>query len=128
MDIIMDFIRTILGQNEDNTETEAESIETSLTIDDKESTIEREIIKCQMKHGRLLPSTSKALRKKYGTLGLFGYLRCPEVDRTIQRLAKRRYRGHCSVKAEQEQLTKTLKPVIDHFFKKKKDEFDNMAL
>ena len=63
MDIIMDFIRTILGQNRDNIETEHESIETSLTIDDDESTIEREIIKCQMKHGRLLPSTSKALRK-----------------------------------------------------------------
>ncbi len=124
----MDFIKTILGQNRDNTETEAESIETSLTFDDKKSIIEREIIKCQMKHGRLLPSTSKALRKKYGFLGFFGNHRCPEVDRTIQRLAKRRHRGHCSAKAEQEQLTKTIKPIIDHFFKKKKDEFDNMAL
>ena len=128
MDIIKDIIETILGQNEDNTETEAESIETSLTIDDKESTIEREIIKCQMKHGRLLPSTSKALRKKYGYFSSFGRLWCPEVDRTIQRLAKRRQRGHCSVKAEQEQLVKTVKPIVDLIFKKKKDEWDNMAL
>ena len=128
MDIIKDIIETILGHNEDNIETEAESIETSLNIDDKESIIEREIIKCQMKHGRLLSSTGKALRKKFGHFSRFGYYNCHEVDRTIQRLAKRRYRGHCSVKAEQEQLTKTLKPVIDHFFKKKKDEFDNSAL
>lgn len=119
MDIINDIIETILGQNRDNAETEAESIETSLIIDDKESTIEREMIKCQMKNGRLLPSTSKALRKKYGKLSMFGVYYCPEVDRTIRRLAKRRYRGHCSVKAEQEQLTKTLKPVMDYFLKKK---------
>ena len=128
MELLKDIIETVLGHNEDNTETEAESIETSLTLDDKNSTIEREIIKCQRKNGRLLPTTSKALRKKYGRLTMFGWYSCPEVDRAIQRLAKRRYRGHCSVKAEDEKVARTIKPIIDQIFKKKEEEYNHMAL
>lgn len=120
MDILRDILETFLRQNKESDETENESIETELTLDDDESTIEREIIKCQMKHGRLLIQTGKALRKRYQNwTSMSGDPRSDKVDRTIRRLAKRRYRGHCSVKAEQEQLEKTLKPVIDYFLKKK---------
>ena len=120
MDLLRDILETFLRQNKESDETENESIETELTLDDDESTIEREIIKCQMKHGRLLIQTGKALRKRYQNwTNHYGEPRSDKVDRTIRRLAKRRYRGHCSVKAEQEQLEKTLKPVIDYFLKKK---------
>ena len=128
MEILRDIIETVLRQNIDGSNQNEDDIETSLTLDDDESVIEREIIKCQQKHGRLLPSTGLALRKKFGRWSKFGYYICPKTDRCIRKLAKRRYRGHCSVKAEQEQLGKILKPVIDHFFKKKDESFFNDGL
>ena len=118
MDFLRDIAKTILGQNGDSTNQNEDSIETALTLDDDESVIEREIVKCQAKHGRLLISTSTALRKKYGKLSMFGYYHCEKTDRTIRRLAKRRQRGKNEAKIQQEQLGKTLKPVIDFIFKK----------
>ena len=118
MEIVRDIIETILRQNVDGSNQNEDDIETSLTLDDDESVIEREIIKCQQKHGRLLPSTGLALRKKFGRWSKFGYYICPKTDRCIRKLAKRRYRGKNEAKVETEQLLKTFKPVIDHFFKK----------
>ena len=117
MEILRDIIETVLRQNVDGSNQNEDNIETSLTLDDDESVIEREIIKCQQKHGRLLPSTGLALRKKFGKLSMFGYYYCPKTDRTIRRLAKRRQRGKNEAKIESEQLLKTSKPGIDHFFK-----------
>jgi len=118
MNILRDIIETVMRQNGDSTNQNEDSIETALTLDDDESVIEREIVKCQQKHGRLLISTSTALRKKYGKLSMFGYYHCEKTDRTIRRLAKRRQRGKNEAKIQQEQLGKTLKPVIDFIFKK----------
>jgi len=122
MDILRDILETILGQNEERTNQDVPSVETELTLDDDESTIEREIIKCQSKHGRLLIQTGKALRKRYQDRT--NYCNEPasdKVDRTIRRLAKRRYRGNCPVKAEQKALTKIPKSIIDHYFEKQKE-------
>jgi len=129
MELLKDIIETVLGRNEDETNQINESIETELTLDDDESTIEREIIKCQRKNGRLLIQTSRALRNKYRNMAcLCANAHSDKVDRTILRLAKRRYRGHCSVKAEDEKMARTLKPIIDQIFKKKEEEFNHMAL
>ena len=117
MSILIDIIQTVLRQNEDSSNQNEDDIKTELVLDDDESVIEREIIKCQQKHGRLLPSTGLALRKKFGKLSSFGYYYCPKVDRNIRKLAKRRQRGKNEAKIESEQLLKTFKPVIDHFFK-----------
>ena len=123
MDIVRDILKTILRQNEESDETINESIETELTLDDDESTIEREIIKCQMKHGRLLIQTGKALRKRYQNWTSYaGEPRSDMVDRTIRRLAKRRYRGHCSVKAEQERYAKAIEQVFDIAHKKEEEK------
>ena len=121
-------MKTVLRQNGDNTNKNEDNLETVLTLDDDESVIEREIIKCQAKHGRLLIQTGKTLRKKYGRWSSFGYYYCEKTDRTIRRLAKRRQRGKNEAKIQQEQLGKTLKPIIDHFFKKKDESFSNGAL
>ena len=118
MNILRDIIETVMRQNGDSTNQNEDSIETALTLDDDESVIEREIVKCQAKHGRLLIQTGKALRKKYGKWSTFGYYYCEKTDRTIRRLAKRRQRGKNEAKIQQEQLGKTLKPVIDFIFKK----------
>ena len=118
MSILSDIIETVVRQNIDSSNQNEADIETSLTLDGDESVIEREIIKCQQKHGRLLPSTGLALRKKFGKFSKFGYYYCPKTDRTIRRLAKRRQRGKNEAKIQQEQLGKTLKPIIDVIFKK----------
>ena len=118
MSILRDIIETVMRQNGYSTNQNKDSIETALTLDDDESVIEREIIKCQQKHGRLLPSTGLALRKKFGRWSKFGYNICPKTDRCIRKLAKRRYRGKNEAKIQQEQLGKTLKPMIDLIFKK----------
>jgi len=117
MDILRDIIETVMRQNEDSTNQNEDNVETVLTLDDDESVIEREIVKCQAKHGRLLISTSTALRKKYGHWSPFGYYVCDKTDRCIRKLAKRRQRGKNEAKIQQEQLGKTLKPIVDYIFK-----------
>lgn len=118
MSIPRDIIETVVRQYVDSSNQNEDDIETSLTLDDDESVIEREIIKCQQKHGRLLPSTGLALRKKFGKFSKFGYYYCPKTDRTIRRLAKRRQRGKNEAEIQTEQLLRTFKPVIDSIFKK----------
>ena len=134
MDIIGVLTGLASGQNGDNEDTLEENRETELSNNDKNLQCEKEIIQCQLKNGRLLGSTAKALRKKYPNMKVYQYIpntpleTSDIVDRAIARLKQRRRRGHCSVKAEQEQLGKTLKPIIDHYFKKKEQSFSDGAL
>ena len=126
MKILEDIIRTILGQNEynynnfDQDDSDLEPYDsTILGHDDKNLQCEKQIIQCQITNDRLLGSTSKSLRKKYGN---------DTVNKAIQRLSKRRIRGKCSRKAEINKLAKTFKPIIDQYFKKKDESFSNGAL
>ena len=126
MNILEDIVRTVLGQNEDNyNQNQVEYNQNQvndneiLLDDDKNLQCEKQIIQCQVTNDRLLGSTSTSLRKKYGN---------DTVNKAIQRLAKRRIRGKCSRTAELNKLSKTFKPLIDHFFKKKDESFSNGAL
>jgi len=112
MEILGDILRTVQGQKED-------SDNQFLVYDDDNLQCEKQIIQCQITNDRLLGSTSKSLRKKYGN---------DTVNKAIQRLAKRRIRGKCSRKAEINKLSKTFKPLIEYFFKKKDESFSNGAL
>ena len=126
MKIFEDIKRTILGQYEDNN-TDLEPLDSDLedydrTIlgqDDKNLQCEKQIIQCQITNDRLLGSTSKSLRKKYGN---------DVVNRAIQRLSQRRKRGKCSRQAEINQLAKVFKPVFDLYFKKADESFSKGAL
>jgi len=130
MKILDDFMRTVLGQYEDSyNENQVDdstilgqyedSYNENQVDDDKNLQCEKQIIQCQITNDRLLGSTSKSLRKKYGN---------GTVERAINRLAKRRIRGKCSRKAELNELAKKFKPVIDLYFKKKDESFSNGAL
>lgn len=112
MEILGDILRTIQGQKED-------SDTQFLVYDDDNLQCEKQIIQCQITNDRLLGSTSKSLRKKYGN---------DTVNKAIQRLSKRRIRGKCSRTAELNKLSKTFKPIIDQYFKKKDESFSNGAL
>ena len=121
----MNFLRHILGtvsaQNYDETDTDDYNDGTltaqEVQFADKNLLCERMIIDEIDKEGRLLITVSKALRKYFGD---------DVVDRTIRRLYMRKHRGNCSVKAQQEQVLHSFKPVIEEFFKKKKDsEYGN---
>ena len=123
MDIIGVLTGLAGGQNGDNEDTLEENTGTELNNIDKDLQCEKEIIQCQLKNGRLLGSTAKALRIKYSSIPFdqerWSFTpRSEIVDRAIARLKQRRRRGNCSVKAEREQLTKTLTPIIDLIFKK----------
>jgi len=123
MDIIGVLTGLVGGQNGVNEDTLEENKGTELSNNDKDLQCEKEIIQCQLKNGRLLGSTAKALRKKYANMQTFQYIPSRPletsdiVDRAIARLKQRRRRGHCSVKIEQEQLLKTLKPLMEFIFK-----------
>ena len=124
MNFLGDIMRTVLGQYEDNynqNQVESTDLEdydsTILRHDDKNLQCEKQIIQCQITNDRLLGSTSKSLRKKYGN---------DVVNRAIQRLGKRRIRGKCSRKAVLMELEKKFRPVIETYFNKKKDsEYGN---
>ena len=109
MKMIEDFVRTVLGQYEDNDKVIMENFNEIQGHDDQNLECEKQIIQCQITNDRLLGSTSKSLRKKYGN---------DIVNRTIRRLAQRRKRGKCSRKAEIEKTSKFLKPIVDYYFKK----------
>ena len=117
MNILGDILSTILGQDEDNyNQNQVESSEIQ-GHDDKNLQCEKQIIQCQVTNDRLLGSTSKSLRKKYGN---------DTVNKAIQRLAKRRMRGKCSRKAMINELSNKFKPVFESYFKKKSEyEFGN---
>ena len=119
MNILEDIMRTVLGQNEDSDNQNLAESNTIQGHDDKNLQCEKQIIQCQVTNDRLLGSTSTSLRKKYGD---------DIVDRSIRRLAQRRKRGKCSRKAEIEKLSKTFKPLIEYYFKKKDESFSNGAL
>ena len=126
MEKLGDIIGTILGLNGDNSrdfelnDRDNENFEgTILGQDDKNLQCEKQIIQCQITNDRLLGSTSKSLRKKYGN---------DIVDRAIRRLSQRRKRGKCSRQAEINQLAKVFKPVIDQYFKKADESFSKGAL
>ena len=119
-------MRTVLGQYEDNyyqNQVESSDLDdydsTILGHDDKNLQCEKQIIQCQITNDRLLGSTSKSLRKKYGN-GI--------VNRAIMRLSKRRIRGKCSRKAELMKIEKLLKPVFETYFKKADESFSKGAL
>ena len=112
-------MRTVLGQNEDSDNQNQPNDNQFLVYDDDNLQCEKQIIQCQITNGRLLGSTSTSLRKKYGD---------KVVDTSINRLAKRRVRGKASCKAEINKLSKTFKPIIDQYFKKKDESFSNGAL
>ena len=119
-------MRTVLGQNEDiydyNQPNDNENQVDDSTIlghDDKNLQCEKQIVQCQVTNDRLLGSTSKSLRKKYGN---------DVVNRAIRRLSKRRIRGKCSRKAELMKIEKVLKPVFETYFKKADESFSKGAL
>ena len=123
MDIIGVLTGVVGGQNGVNEDTLEENKGTELSNNDKDLQCEKEIIQCQLKNGRLLGSTAKALRKKYADMKVYQYISATPlesseiVDRAIARLKQRRRRGHCSVKAEQEKSLKLLKPLMEFIFK-----------
>ena len=119
MNILEDIMRTVLGQNEDSDNQNLAESNTIQGHDDDNLQCEKQIIQCQITNDRLLGSTSTSLRKKYGN---------DIVNRAIRRLAKRRVRGKCSRTAEINKLSKTFKPIIEHYFKKKDESFSNSAL
>lgn len=128
MKILKDIAKTILGQNEESNDQFLEELrhEQEKTPEqqecDNEITIEQEIIKCQRLHGRLLISTSRKLRKRFGEWSyILGKYHCETVDRVINRFAKQRYRGNCPVKAQIKEEEKPAKEIINHYFEKKKE-------
>jgi len=119
-------MRTVLGQYEDNyfqNQVESSKIQQNDNEiqghDDKNLQCEKQIIQCQVTNDRLLGSTSKSLRKKFGN---------DTVNRAIMRLSKRKMRGKCSRKAELMKLEKIFKPVIETYFKKSDESFSKGAL
>ena len=138
MEFLKYIAKTILGQNEESSnqflqELRHEQPKTTFSQEktpeqqkcDDETTIEQTIIKCIRTHGRLLPSTSRKLRIRFGKPSMYGYY-CETVDRVINRFAKQRYRGKCPVKAQIKEEEKTPKEIINHYFKtKEKSEFGN---
>ena len=127
MDFLKDITKTILGQNEESSYQNEPITKTDQQECDDETTIEQEIINCQRLHGRLLNSTSRKLRIRFGKWSyISGKYYCETVDRVINRFAKQRYRGKCPVKAQIKEEEKTPKAIIDHYFKtKEKSEFGN---
>ena len=126
MKILEDIMRTVLGQYEDNyfqNQVESSKIQQNDNEiqghDDKNLQCEKQIIQCQVTNDRLLGSTSKSLRKKFGN---------DTVNRAIMRLSKRKMRGKCSRKAELMKLEKIFKPVIETYFKKSDESFSKGAL
>lgn len=109
MDIIRVLTDAFQSQNRVNEEYDQPLTESEQIQDDQNLACEQQIIKCQLQNGRLLGSTSQALRSKYGS---------EIVDRAISRLKTRRRRGKCSVKAEEEKYLKLFKPVLDYYLKK----------
>lgn len=117
MNFLQHIFGTVSAQNYQETDTDDYS-DCTLTAQevqfaDKNLLCERMVIDEIDKEGRLLISVSRALRKYFGN---------DVVDRTIHRLYMRKHRGNCSVKAKQEQVLHAFKPIIEHYFKKKKED------
>ena len=128
MDFLKDIVKTILGQNEESSNQNQPITKTDQQECDDETTIEQEIIKCQRLHGRLLNSTSRKLRIRFGKWSYISQkYYCETVDRVINRFAKQRYRGNCPVKAQIKEEEKPAKAIIDYYLKKKfSSEFETL--
>ena len=113
-----DILKTLLGHNEDYDE----DYGTAIGQDEKLSdclACERAVVDEQLAHGRLLIKTSEYLRNKYGD-------QC--VDRTIQRLYKRKQRGRCEVSRKRKEDEQTLENAIRIFSPVKKDPFEDQTV
>jgi len=149
MGFFEDIARTILGQDEQSANQLQASIDqlqveydkdkqfstneepntkTNLQECYEESVIEKEIMQCQRLHGRLLISTSRKLRKRFGKQNTFNFsYHCPMVDRVINRYAKQRHRNNCPIKAQIKEEERKPKAMIDHYLKEKfKAEFSTL--
>ena len=116
MNFLQHIFGTVSAQNYEETDTDDYNDSTltaqEVQFADKNLLCERMIIDEIDKEGRLLISVSRALRKYFGN---------DVVNRTIRRLYMRKHRGNCSVKAKQEQVLHAFNPLINEFFKQKKD-------
>ena len=123
MKILDDIFNLFSGQNEDMLTIDQPNFSTIEVEIGNDLGCEQQMIKCQIANGRLLSSTSKSCELKYGK---------DTVRRAKLRLAQRRKRGNCSVKAEQERYAKAIGEVFDILHKKdeakKKEDFDSNAL
>ena len=119
MKIIENVLRAILGHGEDNDDTNEDNFSTDEKEKGNDLGCEQQIIKCQVKNGRLLSSTSKSCEIKYGH---------DTTRRAKMRLSQRRKRGNCSVEREQEYLAKLFKPSVEMYFKKKNEDYFKGAL
>ena len=109
MKLIEDILNLFSGHNEDMLTIDQPNFSTIQVEFGNDLGCEQQIIKCQIANGRLLSSTSKSCELKYGE---------DTVRRAKSRLAQRRKRGNCSVKAEQERYAKAIGEVIDVIHKK----------
>jgi len=123
MKILEDIFNLFSGHNEDMLTIDQPNFSTIEVEIGNDLGCEQQMIKCQIANGRLLSSTSKSCELKYGE---------DTVRRAKLRLAQRRKRGNCSVKAEKERYAKAIGQVIDVIHTKdeakKKEDFDANSL
>ena len=131
----LDKLLSSLGLNFDNSESDLDSYGSTLDINELNRNksfgltrnyndcieCEQQIIKCRKEHGRVLGIESKALRQRFGDT-------C--VDLALYRTSQRKYRGHCDVKEQDDNLTKeivkiaeTVAPIL-----KPKDDFSRQSV
>ena len=115
MKIIEDIIRTISGYPKEFIDDDEDIFRTIEKEKGNDLGCEQTIVKCQMKHGRLLKSTTQSCEIKYGK---------DTTRKAKWRLAMRKKRGNCEVKATRKEILETLKPIWDSYFNQKhKDDF-----
>ena len=119
MKILEDIFNLFSGQNEDTLTINQPNFSTIEVEKGNDLGCEQQMIKCQITNGRLLSSTSKSCELKYGK---------DTVRRAKLRLAQRRKRGNCSVKAEQERYAKAIGEVFDIIHKKQEEKDNEYAL
>ena len=104
MKVIEDILSTLWGHDEDFDSEDGDNFSTIDSEKGNDLGCEQQIIKCQQLNGRLLPSTSRACEIKYGK---------DTTKRAKMRLAMRKKRGNCSVKRDNEQISKTVEMIMD---------------
>jgi hypothetical protein len=102
--IIEDILSTLWGHDEDFDTYDEDSFSTIESEKGNDLGCEQQIIKCQELNGRLLPSTSRSCEIKYGK---------NTTKRAKMRLAMRRKRGKCSVKRDNEHISKTVQLIMN---------------
>ena len=119
MKILEDIFNLFSRQNEDMLTIDQPNFSTIQVELGNDLGCEQQIIKCHITNGRLLSSTSKSCELKYGE---------DTVRRAKLRLAQRRKRGNCSVKAEKERYAKAIGKVIEIIHKKEDEKQYENAL